>query len=88
MIGDATLRQILVGNLPLYAGRKGQTPFATHAFITEFYNASAARIAGGSQIIAEQLIQQLEQLGGKVLTRQTRHGDSLQPFPSHGSDHH
>ena len=70
MIGDATLRQVLVGNLPLYAGRKGQTPFATHAFITEFYNASAARIAGGSQIIAEQLIQQLEQLGGKVLTRQ------------------
>ena len=65
-----TLRQVLVGNLPLYAGRKGQTPFATHAFITEFYNASAARIAGGSQIIAEQLIQQLEQLGGKVLTRQ------------------
>lgn len=70
LIGDATLRQVLVGNLPLYAGRKGKTPFALHAFITDFYNQSAARIAGGSQQIAEQLIAQLEQLGGKVFTRQ------------------
>lgn len=86
MIGDATLRQVLVGNL-LLCRTQGTTPFATHAFITEFYNASAARTAGGSQIIAEQLIQQLEQLGGKGAHAPTRHGDSLQPFPSHGSDH-
>lgn len=38
LIRDPLLRDVLVGNLPLYAAEKGRTPFATHAFITDFYN--------------------------------------------------
>ena len=48
LIRDPLLRDVLVGNLPLYAAEKGRTPFATHAFITDFYNRGAFRIVGGS----------------------------------------
>ena len=66
---DALLRNVLVGNLPLYAGERGQTPFSTHAFITNFYNQSAFRLAGGSDIIAKRLIEGIARRGGRVLTR-------------------
>ena len=68
LVNDADLRQILAGNQPLYAGVKGHTPFALHAFITSFYNRSAWRIAGGSDNIAKLLVQQITGAGGSVLT--------------------
>lgn len=43
VITDSTLAKVLVGNLPLYAAEKDKTPFATHAFIMDFYNKSAFR---------------------------------------------
>lgn len=59
LIRDPLLRDVLVGNLPLYAAEKGRTPFATHAFITDFYNRGAFRIVGGSDAVAESLARSL-----------------------------
>ena len=69
LINDELLRKVLVGNLPLYAAELGKTPFSTHAFINDFYNHSAFRLAGGSDIIAKILVENIEKLGGTVLTR-------------------
>ena len=68
-ITDPLLREVLVGNLSLYAAQKDKTPFATHAFIFDFYNKSAFRIVGGSDAIVKALREVLEQYGGTILTR-------------------
>ena len=68
LVGDNDLSQILAGNQPLYAGVKGRTPFALHAFITSFYNRSAWRIAGGSDRIAQLLVDRITANGGSVMT--------------------
>lgn len=67
-VHDETLRNVLVGHLPLYAGERGRTPFSIHAFITDFYNQSAFRVVGGSDNIAQAMRLQLEKHGGHVLT--------------------
>jgi len=69
-IHNEELRNVLVGNLPLYAAEKGRTSFSTHAFVADFYNKSAYRIVGGSDLIAKSLAHTIEKYGGKVLTRQ------------------
>lgn len=68
-ITDPLLREVLVGNLSLYAAQKAKTPFATHAFIFDFYNSSAFRIVGGSDAIVKALTEVFEQHGGKIFTR-------------------
>jgi len=68
LIGDERLRNVLVGDLSLYAARKGRTPFSTHAFIMDFYNRSSWRVAGGSDSIARALVAEIERNGGRVLT--------------------
>lgn len=70
VIDDPLLSNVLVGNLPLYAAERDKTPFATHAFITDFYNQSAFRVVGGSDLIATSLVNSLEQSGGRLLCRQ------------------
>jgi len=67
-IKDEQLRNVLVGNLPLYAAEKGKTPFATHAFVMDFYNRSAYRIAGGSDTVATAMAKKIEGLGGRIVT--------------------
>ncbi len=69
-ITDPLLRDVLVGNLSLYAAQKGKTPFSTHAFIFDFYNNGAYRIVGGSDTIAKALNDVLLRYGGRILTRQ------------------
>lgn len=68
VIGDEMLRRVLAGNIPLYAAERGKTPFSTHAFIMDFYNKSAWRVAGGSDAIATALAQRVAHWGGEVLT--------------------
>ena len=68
VVSDETLQNVLVGNLPLYAGEKDKTPFSMHAFIMDFYNQSAFRVVGGSDLICKALISRLEHYGGKLLT--------------------
>ncbi len=65
---NALLKSVLMGTLPLYSAVKGRTPFARHAFIMDFYNKSAFRIVGGSDIIAKSLVEKIGQYGGEVLT--------------------
>ncbi len=69
IITDPLLAKILAGNLPLYAAEQGKTPFSTHAFITDFYNNSAFRVVGGSDIIAKSLWEVIANHDGKVLKR-------------------
>ena len=69
LISDETLAKVLSGNIPLYAAEKDKTPFATHAYIMDFYNQSSYRIAGGSDKIAEALSYTIRKYGGHVLTR-------------------
>lgn len=66
---DELLKNVLVGNLPLYAAEKDKTPFSQHAFIMDFYNQSAYRIIGGSDSISTSLCNTIISLGGHVLPR-------------------
>ncbi len=68
VITDPLLAKVLVGNLPLYAAERDKTPFATHAFITDFYNRSAFRFIGGSDTVAASLIRTIKRHGGQVRT--------------------
>jgi all-trans-retinol 13,14-reductase len=65
---NETLKNVLAGDLPLYAAEKNVTPFSTHAFVMDFYNQSAFRIVGGSNKIGIALTEQIKKEGGKVLT--------------------
>lgn len=67
---DSLLKQVLVGDLPLYSAELDRTPFTQHAFIMDFYNQSAYRIVGGSDSIAHSLQHNIQKLGGQVLSRQ------------------
>ena len=66
---DELLKNVLVGNLPLYAAEKDKTPFSQHAFIMDFYNQSAYRIVGGSDSISISLCDTITSLGGQVKPR-------------------
>jgi all-trans-retinol 13,14-reductase len=63
------LRNVLAGNLPLYAGTKDKTPTYIHALINNLYIQSAYRIIGGSDIIAESLAKSIRSFGGDVFTK-------------------
>lgn len=67
VISDPELAKVLVGSLPLYAAERDKTPFASHAFIMDFYNQSAYRIVGGSDAIAKSMVSTIEHEGGRVL---------------------
>lgn len=66
---DELLKNVLVGDLPLYAAERDKTPFATHAFIMDFYNQSAFRFVGGSDRLAHVLVGKLREAGGEVLNQ-------------------
>ena len=62
------LRLVLAGNHLLYAGERGETPMYIPAFINDFFNRSAYRIIGGSDIIAESLVKSIRIMGGEVFS--------------------
>lgn len=68
-ITDPLLQKVLIGNLSLYAAERDKTPFASHAFVFDFYNSSAFRVVGGSDNIAKALVEVLQSHGGQILTR-------------------
>lgn len=68
LTGNPLLRSVLAGNQPLYGGLRGKTPFFIHGFIHNSYIQSAYRIVGGSQTIADRLMQSIGEMGGQVLT--------------------
>ncbi|MDR2979143.1 MAG: NAD(P)/FAD-dependent oxidoreductase [Bacteroidales bacterium] len=67
---DPLLKNVLSGSLPLYAGVEDKTPLYIHALIHDFYNKSAFRIVGGSDIITESLVKSIRSMGGEVHARQ------------------
>lgn len=69
LFDDELLKNVLVGDLPLYAAERDKTPFSQHAFIMDFYNQSAFRVLDGSDSIATSLIKSIEKMGGQLLTR-------------------
>lgn len=69
LFDDELLKNVLVGDLPLYAAERDKTPFSQHAFIMDFYNQSAFRVLDGSDTIATSLIKSIEKMGGQLLTR-------------------
>ena len=60
------LRNVLAGNLPLFAGVKDKTPIYVQALLNNFYLQSAYRIVGGSDTIAFSLAKSIEKFGGKI----------------------
>ncbi|MBQ0073741.1 MAG: NAD(P)/FAD-dependent oxidoreductase [Prevotella sp.] len=66
---DETLKNVLAGSIPLYSAEQGKTPFSQHAFIMDFYNQSAFRTVGGSDQIATELIKNIQNIGGRVVTK-------------------
>lgn len=68
LFNDELLKNVLVGNLPLYAAERDKTPFSQHAFIMDFYNQSAYRIVGGSDNIASSLADTIRSNDGEVYT--------------------
>jgi all-trans-retinol 13,14-reductase len=69
VVSDPTLRQVLAGISPLYAGEKDVTPFYAHALIADFYNQSSFRIVGGSSTLTDAMVGVIRSYGGRVLTR-------------------
>lgn len=69
VVSDPTLRQVLAGISPLYAGEKDVTPFYAHALIADFYNQSSFRIVGGSGTLTDAMVDVIRNNGGQVLTR-------------------
>jgi Phytoene dehydrogenase and related proteins len=60
------LRNVLAGNIPLYAGVKDKTPVYVQALMNNFYIQSASRIIGGSDSIVSSLVKSIEKFGGKI----------------------
>ena len=66
---DEMIKNVLVGDLPLYAAERDKTPFSQHAFILDFYNKSAFRVVGGSDVIAHELKKRICHYGGQVFSK-------------------
>jgi all-trans-retinol 13,14-reductase len=63
------LRDVLVMTNPLYSGEQYKTPVYIHSVICVLYIESAARFVGGSQQLADALVDMILQHGGEVYTR-------------------
>ncbi|MDR1552790.1 MAG: NAD(P)/FAD-dependent oxidoreductase [Prevotellaceae bacterium] len=66
---NETLRAVLALSNPLYGGDQYHTPAYIHSIISSLYIESAARFVGGSQQLADALMNVIRQYGGEVFTR-------------------
>jgi all-trans-retinol 13,14-reductase len=63
------LRAVLALSNPLYGGDRYHTPAYIHSIISTLYIEGAARFVGGSQHLADALVEVIQCSGGKVFTR-------------------
>ena len=63
---NETLQNVLVGMIPLYNGVKDKTPLYVHAFINDSNIQGVYRIVGGSDKIADSLVNSIRSYGGEV----------------------
>lgn len=68
LTSDKKLQNVLAGIMPLYGGVAEKTPLYYHALITDFYNKSAFRFVGGSDIIVQLLCESIRKFGGEIIT--------------------
>ncbi|MDR1762281.1 MAG: NAD(P)/FAD-dependent oxidoreductase [Bacteroidales bacterium] len=66
---NETLRTVLALSNPLYGGEQFNTPAFIHAIVSMLYINGAARFVGGSQQLADALVDVIKQNGGEVFTR-------------------
>lgn len=66
---NTVLQNVLLGNIPLYAGQRDKTPLYIHALIHNFYIQSAYRLVGGSDSIANSLAASIQAKGGEIYTK-------------------
>ena len=65
-VADEQLRELLAYMNPMYGGVAGHTPTYIHALINVLYINGASRFNDGSQQLAEQLVDVIENAGGRV----------------------
>ena len=70
IVSNVELQNVLIGNLPLYAGEKNRTPIYVHALIQNFYIQSSYRIIGGGDAVSSSLSKSITQMGGQYLQMQ------------------
>ena len=63
---NEVLQNVLVGQLPLYAGVKDKTPLYVHAFINDSNISGSCRVMGGSNQIADSLVRSIRSFGGEI----------------------
>ncbi|OQA95308.1 MAG: hypothetical protein BWY22_02195 [Bacteroidetes bacterium ADurb.Bin217] len=66
---NTVLQNVLLGNIPLYAGQRDKTPLYIHALIHNFYIQSAYRLVGGSDSISNSLAASIQVHGGEIYTK-------------------
>jgi all-trans-retinol 13,14-reductase len=67
-INNELLRDVLAGNVWMFAGIKDKTPLHLYALVHDFYNQSAFRFIGGSDAITDSLVRSIRTMGGEVLS--------------------
>lgn len=65
--GDAELKNVLLGNSPLYAGVKERTPLYTPMIIHSTYIESAYRFVDGGSQVSDRLAEGIVKNGGTIL---------------------
>lgn len=65
-IGDERLRQVLAGSAPLYAGQRNRSSFYEHAMINHSNIEGAYSFVGGTQQLADSLVEEIRRHGGEV----------------------
>ena len=63
------LRSVLAALNPLYAGGETNTPLYVHALVNHFFITSAWRLTDGGDQISDALVDSIQSMGGKVLTK-------------------
>lgn len=66
---NSILQNVLLGNVPLYAGQRDKTPLYIHALIHNFYIQSAYRLVDGSDSISNSLAASIQAHGGEIYTK-------------------
>lgn len=67
-VRDPRLRDLLAYMNPMYGGMAGHTPAYVHALINVFYIEGPCRFVGGSQQMADALVEVITAAGGEVRT--------------------
>ena len=64
-----TLQNVLASTNSLYGGVQNKTPLYVHALVNRQFIESAWRFVGGSQQLADALVEKIEQAGGEIKNR-------------------